>query len=75
MTNTKGGDRKRTVTVTVGPVTERLVREINYAMLKTPGNTGVNLTSLAGVGLQHVIKEWAGIWGVSIPEGWDYAGH
>jgi len=64
------GERKRTVTVTVGPMTAKLAAEINKRTRTTPGYRGANLTDLASVGLGLAIREWARVWGVELPLGW-----
>jgi len=64
------GERKRTVTVTVGPMSEKLAADIHERMRVTPGYRGVTLTDLAGVGLGLAIVEWARVWGVELPLGW-----
>lgn len=74
MRKRKAGERKRTVTVTVGPVCERLMAEIHLAMMKTPGFVGVSPTTLTGVGLVKIVKEWAEIWKVPVPMDWCHAG-
>ena len=74
MSKTKAGERKRTVTVTVGPTCQRLMAEIHSAMLRTPGNAGVTPTTLASVGLVSTIREWARVWEVEVPKDWDFSG-
>jgi hypothetical protein len=75
MINEKAGERKRTVTVTVGPISERLMAEIHVKMLRTEGNFGVTPTSLATAGLENIIVDWCRIWKVEIPEDWKRLGH
>ena len=70
MTKQKAGERKRTVTVTVGPMTANLAAEINKRTRTSPGYRGANLTDLASVGLGLAIREWAGVWEVELPLGW-----
>ena len=74
MSNTKAGERKRTVTVTVGPVCERLMAEIDRAMKASPGNCGATPTTLASVALARLVWEWARVWKVEVPKDWNCAG-
>ena len=73
MSKTNAGERKRTVTVTVGDITSTLVKELQAKMDKAPGMTHVSLTTIAGVGLNMVLAEWCEAWGIPIPK--DYHGH
>ena len=74
MSKTKAGERKRTVTVTVGPICERLMGEIHAKMVATPGNHGATSTTLASCGLAKIVREWAAVWHVEVPKDWHYCG-
>jgi len=70
MIKQKAGERKRTVTVTVGPMTWKLAADIHERSRVTPGYRGVKMTDLASVGLGLAIREWARVWEVELPLGW-----
>jgi hypothetical protein len=70
MTKTKAGERKRTVTVVIGPLTAKLIEQIDTARRLTRFCTDCNATDLAGIGLDQVLTDWAHGMEVPIPSGW-----
>jgi len=59
MRKTNAGGRKRTVTVTVGPICEKLMADIHTKMVATPGHGGVTPTVLASIGLMRIVSDWS----------------
>lgn len=60
MTGQNAGERKRTVTVVVGPKTEDLMNRLNAVLgERVPWKETQQLTGLAGAALNHALTEWA----------------
>jgi hypothetical protein len=58
MNETKAGERKRTVTVVVGPLTVRLMERLNARMTELVGCEDQGLTGLTGAALNECLSSW-----------------
>jgi len=58
MIKTQAGERKRTVTVIVGPFTVSLMEDLNKHLAGMTGQQVQSFTDLAGACLNHSLNEW-----------------
>jgi hypothetical protein len=58
MNKKTAGERKRTVTVTVGPNTVALMEELNMVLWSQSGTQQQSLTDLAGACLNQSLTVW-----------------
>jgi hypothetical protein len=71
MKKQKAGERKRTVTITVGPLTEEWAAELYKEMSKSGKCLPASLTDLAGIGLEMALVSWCQSWPTPKPSGWE----
>ena len=70
MKTSKAGERKRTVTIVIGPLTETLMENVMYASRKkTPSYEGV-LTSYIGMALDAALHRDCQSMHVAMPRDW-----
>lgn len=58
MIKTTGGDRKRTVTVVVGPATASTMEALNKHLAGMTGQQTQSLTDLVGACLNRALTDW-----------------
>ena len=71
MSKTKAGERKRTVTVVVGPQTELLLEAYKQAAMASGFSYEFSVTSFVGAELTDGLRKVAELYGIPLPSGWE----
>ena len=74
MSNKKAGERKRTVTVTLGPETMLIVEKIRDRIGKSKPGMQLEMTTLCSVALYCGLVEYCALYEVKPVDGWKSVG-
>ena len=69
MTKQKAGERKRTVTVTIGPLTSAFLDAVAAKLGQGPWSSGLSATDLVGAAVTTIVPVLARDIGVAVPSG------
>ena len=73
MSTTSAGERKRTVTVTVGPITWEVMEQVRAAAGRSLLAGQVTPTAVAGAAMRRGLEEMVRALGGVAPGGWDFS--